>query len=431
MNKKGFTLIELLGVIAILSMLMLIAIPSISGVIQRQKKQTYINDARKMVYLVKYEIKKGNINKPANGELVKITLDDLKTNEIEKDRNNNLYDKENSCVYITRENGELNYYAQLLTKKEDGSYEGIALTNVNTITDDKDYSSYSNKITEDKILANDAKLNENKKYQIKIITDEHATAKVKTLSLGLNNTDSVNIIIDDDYYLADGYCSDGFDFDSDVSLNEDEAIGEISIIILKDNTPKNGYCTLITKHKPVKHNLILNAENSIIKTRSNSNNTLSLEIASGEVYEKSTISITPDKGFFLADVQCTDGYKVDAKFGKNITNKQNITISSDESTNTDGTCQFVLLPLKPTVVKENQTYVITEPHNNALQAQYVDRYEIYVNDTKVTPSNSQAAIDSSTNNEILVRDAGNYVWFRAVYKNGIVSDWSDPMQLDN
>ena len=49
MNKKGFTLIELLGVIIILSIIMLIAIPNVTSVLEKNKREKYIADAKKMI----------------------------------------------------------------------------------------------------------------------------------------------------------------------------------------------------------------------------------------------------------------------------------------------------------------------------------------------------------------------------------------------
>ena len=49
MKKKGFTLIELLAVIIILGILMLIAIPSVSGYITSSRKNAYADTIHKVV----------------------------------------------------------------------------------------------------------------------------------------------------------------------------------------------------------------------------------------------------------------------------------------------------------------------------------------------------------------------------------------------
>ena len=46
MNKKGFTLVELLGVLIILSIIMLIAVPNVISILDKNKKNFFIADAK-------------------------------------------------------------------------------------------------------------------------------------------------------------------------------------------------------------------------------------------------------------------------------------------------------------------------------------------------------------------------------------------------
>ena len=121
MNRKGFTLIELLGIIVILAIIMLIAIPNITSMVERSKKDTYITDSKKMVSLTQYEIRKGNVLKPATGEVVKVKLRDLATNDVDKDPDGNEYDLDKSFVAIGRKNGFLVYYVQLVSTNKKGN----------------------------------------------------------------------------------------------------------------------------------------------------------------------------------------------------------------------------------------------------------------------------------------------------------------------
>ena len=49
MNKAGFTLVELLAAMVILAILMGVAIPNVVGVINRQKNNAYVEDAKRFV----------------------------------------------------------------------------------------------------------------------------------------------------------------------------------------------------------------------------------------------------------------------------------------------------------------------------------------------------------------------------------------------
>ena len=126
MREKGFTLIELLGVIVILSLIMLIAIPNITSTLDRSKREQYLVDAKKFVSLVEYELRKGSLDKPGTTELLQITLDYLNTNDLEKDADGNTYDLLNSYVVVARKNGYLVYYVNLIAYNGT-KYKGIKL----------------------------------------------------------------------------------------------------------------------------------------------------------------------------------------------------------------------------------------------------------------------------------------------------------------
>lgn len=64
-NNRGFTLVELLATVSILAVLMIIAVPNIINMIERNKNTTYVEDARKLVLLAKHEFSSNeNIHRP-------------------------------------------------------------------------------------------------------------------------------------------------------------------------------------------------------------------------------------------------------------------------------------------------------------------------------------------------------------------------------
>ena len=147
MNKKGFTLIELLGVIVILSIIMLIAIPNVVSTLEKSKKDTYIADAKKMVSLVQYEIRKGNVSKPGS-TAIKVTLGQLATDEIIRDPDGYAYKLNKSFIELSVVNGYIVYKVQLVTSpKNDGKYRGIKLTDSENLDGDTRYDAYVNDVS--------------------------------------------------------------------------------------------------------------------------------------------------------------------------------------------------------------------------------------------------------------------------------------------
>lgn len=150
-NKKGFTLVELLGVIVILSIVMLIAIPNITATLERSKRDQYLVDGKKMISLVEYEIRKGEINKPATGKWIKITLKYLATTDIETDPDGYNYSLTDSYVVVTRDqNGYLKYYVNLIAdhgKDDVESWYGIKLAEKDEFSDDDRYNLIKKNIT--------------------------------------------------------------------------------------------------------------------------------------------------------------------------------------------------------------------------------------------------------------------------------------------
>jgi type IV pilus assembly protein PilA len=61
-SKKGFTLVELLAVIVILAIILAIAVPGISGIINSAKKGAFESDAKMIVAGIEYKVLEASID---------------------------------------------------------------------------------------------------------------------------------------------------------------------------------------------------------------------------------------------------------------------------------------------------------------------------------------------------------------------------------
>ncbi len=115
MNKKGFTLIELLATIAILSLLMLLAVPNVMSTIDKNKKDTYIEDAKKMITLAEYEVRSNtSIELPEEGNCIVIPLGNLDLSDFNEGPEGGDYDLNKSYVMIGRKGSSYEYYAAIV-----------------------------------------------------------------------------------------------------------------------------------------------------------------------------------------------------------------------------------------------------------------------------------------------------------------------------
>ena len=141
-NKKGFTLIELLAAMVILGMIMVIAIPNITGILNNSRNQTYVEDAKKFISMAEYKFRSDkSIYKPKydssthSSESILIRLDYLDKSEFKDAPNGGPYDFEKSFVVI--ENlGEYKYFVYLVDSDGKG------------IKDKSKYSLYNKKPSE-------------------------------------------------------------------------------------------------------------------------------------------------------------------------------------------------------------------------------------------------------------------------------------------
>lgn len=133
MNKKsikGFTMVELIAAVAIMGILLLVIVPNIFSVNERNKKNTYVNDAQKFITAARNKFEEDTaIDEPTNTDCLVFKLGDLKKLGLEKGPNNGKYNSQYSYVTINKEGEKYIYGVQLLEEyKVNGrnNYRGIS-----------------------------------------------------------------------------------------------------------------------------------------------------------------------------------------------------------------------------------------------------------------------------------------------------------------
>lgn len=146
-NIKGFTMVELIASVAIMGILLLVVIPNVFSVTERNKKTTYVNDARKFITAARSKFEEdASIAEPSSTQCLVFKLKDLRNLGLEKGPNNGQYNPSYSYVTITYNNGKYYYGVQLLEEyKVNGknNYRGI----IYTMQDDLEKKSVSNVVS--------------------------------------------------------------------------------------------------------------------------------------------------------------------------------------------------------------------------------------------------------------------------------------------
>ena len=145
-NNKGVTMIELLGAMVILGMLMGIAVPAISDNIRKNRNQTYVNDAMKLISNAEYQFKKDNtIPKPTKTRCILMSLVYLNNGVFDEAPNGGEYLKNQSFVVaINDSSNKTVYYARLIEDMGDGEYRGIDYKTKSDLIKDKSYEYVTN-----------------------------------------------------------------------------------------------------------------------------------------------------------------------------------------------------------------------------------------------------------------------------------------------
>ena len=134
MNKKGFTLIELLATITILALILMVAVPNVMSTIDKNKKNAYVEDAKKMITLAEYELRSNSsIETPKPGYCVVFLMNSLDLTDISEGPEGGNYNLTQSYVVISNKSGTYEYAATLV-EEYDGAKRGLPLTTREKLT---------------------------------------------------------------------------------------------------------------------------------------------------------------------------------------------------------------------------------------------------------------------------------------------------------
>ena len=136
-NKKGFTLGELLATIVILGLIMVVAVPNVMGILDKNRSSTYVTDAKKLATLAEYQVRSGGntVQKPSTNNCIVLTLSYLDNSEFEDPPNGGDYLKQVSFVVVKKEGNELKYYVQLVENFK-STFRGVPLVEASKLSED-------------------------------------------------------------------------------------------------------------------------------------------------------------------------------------------------------------------------------------------------------------------------------------------------------
>lgn len=108
----------------VLSVIMIMAVPNVVGVVQRNKNKTYVEDSKKLVSLAEYKLRSNSTYKPTSSQTFCFYLSFLGTGELNTAPNGGSYSSNYSFVKVRLVSGEFKYTVQLVEVKN-SQYIGV------------------------------------------------------------------------------------------------------------------------------------------------------------------------------------------------------------------------------------------------------------------------------------------------------------------
>lgn len=128
MNRKGYTLVELIAMVVVIGILMVITIPNIAGILQKNKKDMAVETVDKIVANAKNKFQVNNISISSANGCILMHLSYIDNNDdFTEGPNGGKFDTEKSFVVIKKEaisstSNTYKYYIHLVENKDDESY---------------------------------------------------------------------------------------------------------------------------------------------------------------------------------------------------------------------------------------------------------------------------------------------------------------------
>ena len=172
-SEKGFTLVELIGVVVILGILAVFALPVITRTLDSSRNKMYVNDAKRLVSHAEYKIKANStkIDLPDNGDAIVLSLRYLEASSITDGPNGGKYDLDRSYVVVRRYSDNLEYAVCLLEHEKNSGFRGFVLI--------KNADLFQNDVAK-KITG----LNESQAMHVNNITKNYINGKVSNFITG-------------------------------------------------------------------------------------------------------------------------------------------------------------------------------------------------------------------------------------------------------